>query len=46
VSAVKYISEIAMFLHFDECFRREPLAVGEVPTKQNAEFVTDLGPVL
>lgn len=45
-SAVKYISEIAMFLHFDECFRKVPLAVGEVPTKQNAEFLTDLGPVL
>jgi hypothetical protein len=44
--AVKYLGDIALFLHFDDCFRKVPLAVGEVPTKQNAEFLTELGPVL
>jgi hypothetical protein len=28
-----------LHLHFDECFVKEPLAQGEIPTKQNSEYI-------
>jgi hypothetical protein len=37
-SAVEYLKEIILHLHFEECFVKEPLGAGEIPTKQNAEY--------
>lgn len=37
-SAVEYIKETILHLHRDECFAKEPLGEGEVPTKQNTEY--------
>lgn len=38
-SATEYLKEIILHLHFDECFVKEPLAQGEIPTKQNSEYI-------
>jgi hypothetical protein len=37
-SATEYLKEIILHLHSGECFVKEPLAQGEIPTKQNAEY--------
>ena len=37
-SAVEYLKDVILHLHSDECFVKEPLAQGEIPTKQNAEY--------
>jgi len=36
--AMEYLKEIILHLHFDECFVKEPLGAGEIPTKQNSEY--------
>lgn len=38
-STTEYLKEIILHLHFDECFVKEPLAQGEIPTKQNSEYI-------
>lgn len=37
--AMEYLKQIILHLHFDECFVKEPLGAGEIPTKQNSEYV-------
>ena len=44
--AVEYLKEIILHLHFDECFVKEPLGAGEIPTKQNHEYTHVFGETL
>ena len=43
---VEYLKEIILHVHFDECFAREPLGAGEIPTKQNSEYTNLFGEIL
>jgi hypothetical protein len=43
---VEYLKEIILHVHFDECFVREPLGAGEIPTKQNSEYTNLFGEIL
>lgn len=45
-SVTEYLKQIILHLHFDECFVKEPLGAGEIPTKQNSEYMDVLGEVL
>ena len=37
-SATEYLKDVILHLHSDECFAKEPLGAGEIPTNQNAEY--------
>jgi len=43
---VEYLKEIILHVHFDECFAKEPLGAGEIPTKQNSEYINLFGEIL
>jgi hypothetical protein len=38
-TAEKYITELVKHVHFEHCFDKVPLGAGEIPTKQNAEYL-------